>query len=114
MQIVTSLTNEPNQLHTLILENNDTADLRLYYFARMQSWYIDLEYGEKVIKGLKVVLSPNLLRQFRKVLPFGLSFFADNSYVEPFEIEAFSSNRVQMGIINKEEIQDIEENIYND
>lgn len=113
MQVITTLTNHPDQLHTLVLEDNDTATFRLFYCGRMQEWYFDLEYKDLVINGAKVVLTPNILRQFRKNIPFGIAFFAD-SYVEPFEIEAFSSGRVSMGILNSEEVQEIESEIYND
>lgn len=112
MQVITTLTNHPNQLHTLVLENNETATFRLYYYGRMQEWYYDLEYKDLTINGAKVVLTPNSLRQFRKIIPFGIAFFAD-SYVEPFEIEAFSSGRVSMGILTSEEVEQVESEVYN-
>ena len=113
MQIITSLTNYPNQMHRLVLENNETADFHLYYSARMQSWYFDITYKNWTINGVKIVLSPNILRQFRKVIPFGLSFMT-NSYVEPFEVECFTSGRVEMGILNAEEVKQVEADYYND
>lgn len=112
MQIITSLTNEPNQRHQLVLDNNETVDFRLYYLARMQSWYYDFSYQDTTVYCSKVVLTPNSLRQFRRILPFGLAFFSD-SEVEPFQITDFSSGRVQMAILNAEEVQQIEEEIYN-
>lgn len=113
MQIITSLTNHPNQLHTLVLENNETATFRLFYCGRMQEWYYDLTYNNITINGRKVVLTPNSLRQFRNNIPFGLAFLSDSS-IEPFQIDDFYSGRVKMAILNKEEVEQIEEIIYND
>ena len=113
MQIITTLTSHPNQIHRLVLEDNETADFRLYYSARMQSWYFDITYKDWSANGVKIVLHPNILRQFRNIIPFGLSFSTD-SYVEPFEVECFKSGRVQVGILNKEEVSLVEANIYND
>lgn len=113
MKLITSLTNHPNQLHTLVLENNETATFRLFYCGRMQEWYYDLAYNNITINGRKVVLTLNSLRQFRNNIPFGLAFFSDSS-IEPFQIDDFSNGRVKMAILNKEEVAQVEEMIYND
>lgn len=113
MEVITNLTEYPNQLHTLVLENNKSADIRLFYCGRMQSWFIDLTFEDIQINGLKIVLSPNLLRQFRKLIPFGLAIYTNTDFVEPFEIEAFSSGRVKISILNSDEVNEIETEIYN-
>lgn len=112
MQIITSITNDPKQITTLPLDNNETAILKLYYRARMQEWYFDLNYGSRNINGLKITLAPNLLRQFRNIIPFGLAVYAEVGGVEPFEIEAFSSGRVKIAILNKSEVEQIEKEVY--
>lgn len=113
MNVITTLTQYPNQLHTLVLEDNNTAEMKLFYCARMQSWFINLNYEDVTINGIKLVLHPNILRQFRRYLPFGLSIYTEGDLVEPFEIEAFSSGRVKIGILNSDEIKEIETDIYN-
>ena len=115
MKVITSLTQSPNQFHQLVLDNNETADFTLRYYPRMLSWYFDISYGDKTINNVKVVLHPNILRQFRKVLPFGIVFYTDNgSPVEPFQITDFKTGRVRMAILNKEEILQVESEVYND
>lgn len=113
MYIATTITQYPNQLHSIPLENNETAEIRLYYNARMQCWYLDIQYGEVIINCIKMVIHPNLLRQFRNIIPFGIMIAADG-FVEPFEIEAFTSGRVQFGILTSEEVKQVETEIYND
>ena len=113
-QEITTITDEPIQRHTLVLENNETVDFRLFFKPRMQSWYYDFQYlNNEPVKGSKVTLSPNALRQYRKTLPFGFAFYTTDGDVEPFKLDDFSSGRVKFGILNAQEIEQIEKEIYN-
>lgn len=113
MKQITTLTNSPKQRHQLVLDNNETVDFLLYYSARQQAWYFDFTYKETSAKCLKVVLTPNALRCFRRTLPFGIAFLS-NGYVEPFQLDDFSSGRVKMYVLNSEDVQTIEQEVYND
>ncbi len=113
MQKITTLTSSPNQRHQLILENNETVDFRLYYSGRMQAWYFDFTYKDLTVNCSKVVLSPNTLRNFKRLIPFGIAFATDG-YVEPFQITDFSSGRVSMYVLNSEDVETIEQGIYNE
>ena len=112
MKEITSITNKSKQKFNLVLENNETVEFNLYYSYRQQSWFYDFTYNDITSKGSRVVLTPNALRQFKKIIPFGIAFIAA-SYVEPFSLEDFSSGRVSMFVLNEEEVQQIESSIYN-
>lgn len=112
MGLITTLTNSPKQRHQLMLDNNETVDFMLYYSARQQAWYFDFTYKETSAKGLKVVLTPNALRCFRRTIPFGIGFDT-NGYVEPFQLDDFSSGRVKMYVLNTEEVKQVEQEVYN-
>lgn len=111
MQQITTLTNEPKQRCQLVLDNNETADFRLYYSLRQQAWYYDISYKDFSAQCLKVVLTPNSLRCFRRIIPFGIAFDAEG-YVEPFQLDDFSSGRVSMYILNEAEVDTVEETIF--
>lgn len=112
MQEITTLTSSPNQLHTLVLDNNEKVELRLYFLARQESWFFDFTYNDLMVNCSKVVLTPNALRQFRKIIPFGISFEAEG-FVDPFQISDFVSGRVKMYILNADEVKDVEQGIFN-
>lgn len=112
MQVITSITNSVNQKMQLVLENNETVDFRLYYKPRMQSWYYDFSYKNITCNGSKVVLSPNSIRQFRRILPFGL-FFGAESFIEPFSQDDFSTGRITFGVLNSDEVEQVEREIFN-
>ena len=113
MKEITTITAAPKQQHTLVLENNETADFYLEYCARMQSWYFNISYKNTTQNCIKVVLTPNALRYMRRIIPFGLAFIAD-SRVEPFSQDDFKTGRIKMYVLNEEEVAQVEEEIYND
>ena len=114
MQVMTSFTSAPKQFYQLVLDNNETIDFYIRYYPRMLSWYFDVIYKEITINNIKIVLHPNILRQFRHRLPFGLMFYTDNnSPVEPFQITDFQTGRVKMAILNEDEIIQEEREVFN-
>ena len=112
MQQITTITDQANQLMTLVLDNGETALFRIYYLPRQQNWFFDIIYKEIAINSIKVVLTPNALRQFKKQIPFGIAFVTEGS-VEPFNIFDFSTQRIKMFVLNSEEVQRIEQEVYN-
>ena len=112
MKQITTLTAAPKQQHTLILENNDTVDFYLEYCGRMQSWYFNISYKNIEQKCIKVVLTPNALRHLRKIIPFGIAFISEGN-VEPFQIDDFATGKVQMYVLNNDDVATIESEVYN-
>ena len=112
MQHITSITSSPNQRMTLVLDNNETVDFRLYFLPRQEAWFFDFTYNDLTVNCSKVVLTPNALRQFRKTIPFGIAFVTDG-FVDPFQLTDFSNGRINMYVLNKEEVQQVESEIFN-
>ena len=112
MQQITNLTSSVKQQMQLILENNETADFYLHYNGRMEAWFFSFSYGNITVNNLKVCLHPNILRAFKNIIPFGISF-ASTNIVEPFQVTSFSSGACGMYLLDKEEVAEVEENIFN-
>ena len=113
MQLITSITNEPKQNFTLRLDNNQSARMKLYFFESQKSWYYDIEYNGKENNGNKVVLTFNAIRHLRKIFPFGISFVSVSN-AEPFSLDAFTSGQCMMLLLNADDVQEIEDIIYNE
>lgn len=111
MKTITSLTDEPKQRHQLVLDTNNTVEFRLYFYPTQKSWYFDFFYNNLIVNGSKVVLSPNTLRNFKNIIPFGIGFVTDG-FVEPYKLDDFSSGRVKMVLLNKEDVMEVERNIF--
>ena len=113
MQLITQITNNPIQTMKLVLDTKELVQFNLRFMPTQMSWYCDVIYNDVEIYGLKVALFPNLLRHFKNMLPFGIGFSA-NDHVEPFSIEDFTNGRVQMFILNKQEVEEIESVVFNE
>lgn len=113
MQLITSITEEPKQEFTLKLDNNETATMRLYYYASQNSWYFDIEYKDYINNGNKVVLTFNALRHLKKIIPFGIGFLS-GSNADPFSLESFAGGDFIMVLLNQTDVQQIEELVYNE
>lgn len=111
MKLLTSITSQPKQRMVLKLDNNDSAIMRLYYYATQKSWYFDIEYGSYTNNGNKVVLTMNAIRHLRRRLPFGIAFVSGTN-AEPFQLEDFANGNVYALLLNKEDVQEIESVVY--
>lgn len=112
MRQITSITNSSKQQMTLVLENNEAVDFYLYYLPRQQSWFFNFTYNNLTVKCSRVVLTPNALRQFKHIIPFGIAFIADDE-VEPFALDDFSSGRVGFYVLNSDDVSTVESEIFN-
>lgn len=112
MQIIENITTAVKQKMTLVLDNNEKADFWLHFNARMEAWFFSFTYKDITIKDLKVCLHPNILRQFRNIIPFGITFISKN-LVEPFQQSSFAKGTCEMWLLSQEDVQAIEDEIYN-
>ena len=83
----------------------------LRYLPTQMAWYMNFEYGNVKVNGLKLTLSPNLLRSYRNIIPFGLSVFSEDS-VYPLEVDAFETERVKIYILAEDYVNNLEESLY--
>lgn len=108
---ITGLTSDYRQNFQFLTSNNEQVDFKLYYYITQQSWFFDFKYKDYVCKGQRVVLTPNALRHLKNIIPFGIAFYSEDK-VEPIFIDDFESGRVQMLILNSEEVAEVELDVY--
>jgi len=105
---ITEITDEAKQQFTLIGENQESISFYLEYKPSQQSWYFNLEYLNTTANGLKLVNSPNVIRNYKNVLPFGISCIVTDG-TDPYFIDDFINDRVQIFLLNEAEVVQIEE-----
>jgi hypothetical protein len=111
MITLTTLTSQARQKLQIEGENREQITLTLEYLPRSQSWNFSIEYLEQVINGIRLTNSPNVLRQFKNTLPFGI-MCSTNDGLDPFFITDFESGRATISLLNEEEVQEVEETVY--
>jgi len=109
MYQVTNITNDPNQSLNLVLPDGvSTAQLNLRYKSNLKSWYMDLTYLGFSFSNRRVCSHPNLIRQWFKILPFGLGCYTlDGS--DPYFIEDFQNGRSGLLLLTEDEVDNFEQ-----
>lgn len=110
MITLTEITEDPKQKFSVQLSDNRTFTLELEFIEQQEQWSInvfDIPDTSKQIKGFRVVNSVNLLRQFQRIIPFGIAVISEDSE-DPFKIDDFSSGRISFNILDQDEVDNIE------
>jgi hypothetical protein len=111
MTQVDNLTNFADQQTVLILEDGSTAAIDLTYNASAERWTMNVTYGAHIINGIGLCDSPNIIRQWKNVLPFGLAFVTSDQ-TDPFDINDFATERVKMFLLNASDVLQIETDVF--
>ena len=97
----------------LLLEgaNREIITLDLEYRPTQESWYFSLQYQDFVLNNKKIVNSPNLLRQYKNILPFGLNCVVLDG-TDPYFIYDFENRRCVLNLLDKDEVELIESELF--
>ena len=103
----------PSQTFSTVIEEG-LITFNLYYKPTIEMWMIDVIFKTFSVYSIRVCNSLNLLSQFSELIPFGLMVsVGDNIGYEPSLIDDFSSERITLNILDKSEVEMIENNYIN-
>ena len=101
------LTSDAKQSNRVKLPDASTIDFNFNYAPTQNSWFMDVAYGDKRLNGLRLVVSPNCLRQYSRILPFGVTVTSTNS-VDPYFIDDFSEGRISVYVLDSDDLEMLE------
>jgi hypothetical protein len=108
---ITEITNEPKQKHTLNIEGFSSAILNLEFKPNQNAWFFSVEWETFSASNIRLVNNYNVLRKFRKIIPFG--FWIDSkSDQDPMTDDAFSGGDCQFYLLTADEVLGVEAAIY--
>ena len=96
---ITSLTNLAIQELNLRLDDGSTLTLTLYYRPTAQRWIFDCSYSNWAVKGQNLCVHPNILRNWRKIIPFGLTITSSDG-ADPFDQDDFVNGRISIYVLD--------------
>lgn len=96
------LTDSPMQRANLLINEQNNAQLEVRFFPFQQEWTYSLQWNSVTITGAGLVLSSDLLSQWRHLIPFKLICVAADG-LDPMSIDDFSSGRVGLYVSMREE-----------
>ncbi len=86
-------------------------NMSLRYAPTQEAWFVDFTLDDFTVRGVRVVSTLNLLRQYRNNIPFGIRVLTNNN-LDPYYIDDFSSNRAQMYLLTAEEVAQVESVVF--
>ena len=107
MKQITAFTNDTIQQINLVLDDGSTAQMTMTYVPAQKSWFYTVTYGSFQSNLMRIVNSPNLLRKYRHVIPFGISVSTIDGY-EIVNQNDFSSGRVSFYVLNSTDVSSME------
>lgn len=113
MNILNKITDLPQQTFFLTGNIGETITLSLQFLPRQNAWIMNISYLDFTANGIAVVASPNLLRCFRNVIPFGISCFVTDG-LDPYYINDFSSQRAALYLLDSDDVGTVEETYFDD
>ena len=112
MREIVELSQEPNQKYTLITDEGEEVQIVLRYSDSQIGWFIDITVGDLIINGIRLCVSPNILRNYKNLINFGLGCTSTDG-AEPYFLNDFSEKRIRVFLLNESDVQEIEETFYN-
>ena len=107
MNRIDNLTGFADQTTNLILADGSTASIRFKFDGATERWRIDVAYGTRKINSVGLCCHPNILRQWRHVIPFGLACVTPNMS-DPVRAEDFTIGRVKMYLLSQTDVANVE------
>ena len=109
MRLIQQVTSDTRQKQSITLPDGSIVQLSIYFMPMQYGWFIDeLVYGDFILKGLRITNSPNMLRQWKNKLPFGLACISKGDR-EPMLQEDFSSGNSNLYLLSEDEVQAYED-----
>lgn len=92
-----------NSTIEIINSKNETYTGYINYNSSRQGWFLDLVSENFSIYGIRITSVPNILRQWKKKLGFGIGVITENKS-EPFFIEDFNTGRAKMYLLEPDDL----------
>lgn len=101
---VEDITSETFQQLELVLPDGTLVTVTIYFVPMQYGWFItELTYGDFILRGFRISNGPNILRQFKNQIPFGLQCISEQDR-EPTLQEDFSSNASKLYILDQADV----------
>lgn len=106
---INGITAQPNQTFTIPLPDGTSLAITMTYMDSNLGWYCSLNWnnGQWISNGRRIVTHPNMLRQYKNILKFGIACLTTNNR-EPTQIQDFASGASGLFLLSATEVQGVE------
>lgn len=107
MYLLNNLTNDASQQLLLTGIPGVQATMTLQFKPRIAAWIMGIEYKIFSVQGLRVVASPNMLRKWKNILPFGMACVRSDG-LDPYQQGDFLNGIASLYLLDTSDVAVIE------
>jgi hypothetical protein len=111
LTVVDNITDQSNQITRIVLSDGSTADVTLQFQGATERWTMNVSRGTFVANGINVCNSPNLLRDFRRIIPFGIACVTATGQ-DPTNVEDFVNGNAVLVSLDEADVVAVEDTVY--
>lgn len=104
---LTGITDAPKQSSTFALDDGTKASITMEYRPQQLGWFCDISTDTFDVKGMRMVTFPNMLRQFRNQIPFGLAIVTKDTN-DPLRQSDFATGYASLVLLNATDVDAVE------
>jgi len=111
MTTITGLTDQPKQQSTVVLPDGSQVSLYLEYRSQSAGWVLDVAWQTFGVNGLRLTASPNVMRKWQNIVPFGLAVLTAGN-AEPVTLAALADGTTTLLLLDPTDIAQINATAY--
>lgn len=118
MNVINGITEDPKQVLQVNLPDGSQFTFELFFRPQQAAWFFSVNWPGPAaggpgleMNGRHLVVSGNLLRQFRSLIPFGLAVFSPDN-ADPITQSCLSDGTVAVVLLNQADLSSIESQVY--
>lgn len=111
MKLLEGITDAPKQTMAFFLADGSKATLSLEYSPNQLAWFYDVAWVDFAANGRRLVASPNILRQFRELIPFGIAVLTAGG-ADPLQQEDLVAVATSFVLLEADDVANVEETAF--
>lgn len=111
MYYINKLNNSAHQKSFLTGNPGQRITMTVRFLPSQRLWMVDFEYLDFVVRGLALVNSANLLRNYSNIIPFGIMVLTTDGQ-DPASIEDFQNGYAKIFLLNAAEVEEVELGVF--
>lgn len=111
MNKIDNISDDASQTMNIVLSNGGFVTLNLNYLPAIQRWNFGISYNDFIAAGMILCTHPNVLRQWKNILPFGLACTTTDG-ADPVLIDDFIGGRATLYLLESDDVKSVETAIF--
>lgn len=114
MVLIDNLSDAADMQTALQMPDGSTGTLELIFLGAVNRWVFNIthpDFPNGALNGQMLCVHPNILRQFKNFIPFGLAVVSTTGN-DPVGIEDFASGNILLYLLDADDVQTVEQTFF--